>query len=512
MKKRFIRSKRVRYGSMTVLLTVLLIATVVLANVLVSTLASRYTWYTSMTASANYGTTNACYNLLDATIGKTDEKVKIIFCDTEENVKESSTVSYIYNTAKQLCEHLPDNLSLEFHNIWLDPDSVRGYSATFDASTAETVKTTLKSTSVIIAGEDYYRVYDHSEFFVFADNDTSNLWAYQGERKLSAGILHAVENDSQPICCLTSNHGEVFYDYELLYLLDDAGYALRYIDLYRDEIPTGCKLIVSYNPNSDLTVSDGVSATSEIDILNDFLSTSGNSFLVFIEDGTPSLPNFESFLSDWGVESLYSTDTNGNSFRYMVQNDSQSLTSDGYTIYGDENEKGHAGELLSGLTRKTVFKNATALRASNGFVSGGDGSYTKGNRTLYSLFGSGSGAVAWANGKPVDATSSMLMTLTEQTNTDSGASYVGVCASVDFASEDFLQSAVYGNTDTMMRLFTILGKENTPEGLTIKPFTNTKISTITTAEMWKTTVILAVIPAVICAGLGIFVPVRRRRA
>ncbi len=145
-------------------------------------------------------------------------------------------------------------------------------------------------------------------------------------------------------------------------------------------------------------------------------------------------------------------------------------------------------------------------------MSGGDGSYTKGNRTLYSLFGSGSGAVAWANGKPVDATSSMLMTLTEQTNTDSGASYVGVCASVDFASEDFLQSAVYGNTDTMMRLFTILGKENTPEGLTIKPFTNTKISTITTAEMWKTTVILAVIPAVICAGLGIFVPVRRRRA
>ena len=42
MKKRIIRSRRARYGGMTVLLTVLLIAVVVLANVLVSTLAKRY--------------------------------------------------------------------------------------------------------------------------------------------------------------------------------------------------------------------------------------------------------------------------------------------------------------------------------------------------------------------------------------------------------------------------------------------------------------------------------------
>lgn len=510
MRKRIIRSKRVRYGGMTVLLTVLLVAVVVLGNVLVSTLAKRYSWYTPMTGSADYRVTETCYNLLGATLGQQEKKVRIIFCDTAENVEASSTTSYVYRTAQQMQARFPEKISIECHNIWLDPDSVREYTSTLDPSTAETVQTTLKSTSVIIVGEDYYRVYDHSSFFVFENGDTSNLWAYNGERKLAAGILHAIEKDA-PVVCLTTNHGEVFYDYELFYLLDDAGYTLRYVDLYKDPIPDNCRLIISYNPNSDLTVTDGVSATSEIDTLNSFLETSGNSFLVFLEDGTPSLPNFEAFLQDWGVETLYSEDTNGNRFRYMVQNSSQSLTSDGYTIYGEAASAGHAGELLQGLNRKAVFKNATALRAANGFVSAGDGSYTKDNRTLYGLYGSGSGAVAWANGKPVDAARSMLMTLTEQTNASGGKSYVGVCASVDFATESFLQSAVYGNTDSMMRLFTDLGKTNTPEGLTIKPFQSKGISTITTAQMWRWTVILAAIPAVVCTVLGVVILVRRRR-
>lgn len=510
MKKRIIRSRRARYGGMTVLLTALLIAVAVLTNVLISTLAQRYSWYTPMKGEADYRVTQTCYDLLGATLGRQTDSVKIIFCDTEANVAESSTVSYVARTANQLRERFPEKISIEYHNIWLDPDSVRQYSTTFSPAAGETVDTALKSTSVIIENGSYYRVYDHSEFFVFEGGDTSKLWAYNGERKLAAGILHAID-DSAPVVCLTNNHGEVFYDYELLYLLDDAGYSLRYIDLYKDEIPENCRLIVSYNPNSDLIVSDGVSAKSEQDILNDFLGNAGNSFLVFLEDGTPELPNLEAFLQEWGVRTLYSEDTNGNRFRYMVQNAGQSLTSDGYTIYGDAAQTGHAGEILEGLSRRAVFKNATALRAADGYVAQTDGSYKKENRTLYSLYGSGSGAVAWANGRPVDAAQSMLMTLTEQDN-GNGASFVGVCASVDFASESFLQSAVYGNTDTMMRLFTNLGKTNTPEGLTIKPFESKGISTITTAQMWRWTVILAVIPAVVCTVLGVVILLRRRRA
>lgn len=510
MKKGFIRTKKARYGGMTVLLTVLLIATVVLFNVLFTTLAERYSWYADMRSEVSFEVTEKCYTLLGSVLEGNDD-VKIIFCDTQPNLQEEVTSRYVYDTATAIVGRFPEQISIECHNIWLNPDSVRQYTTTLNPATGEMVETSLKSTSVIIVSGDYYRVYDLTEFYVFEDGDTSQLWAYNGEKKLAAGILHAVEPD-QPVVCLTNNHGETFYDYELLYLLDDAGYTIRYIDLLKDPIPENCDLIVSFNPNQDLTVNDGVSATSEADILEAFLSQSGNSFLVFIEDGTPQMTNLEAFLADWGVETCYYTGSNGVSYRYMVQDSSQSLTSDGYTIYGQAAAQGRAAELVSGLSRGTVFKNATALRFANGYTNNGDGSYTNGGRTMYTLFESGPRAVSWANGNPVDDATAALFTLTEQKNADGGSSYVAVCSSADFATEEFLQSAVHGNTDTLLHLFGQLGKEYTPEGLTIQPFESTDISTITTAQMLRWTLTLAIVPAVVVTLVAIVVLVRRRRA
>lgn len=503
-----IRSRKVRYGGMTVLLTVLLITTVVLFNALFSSLATRYEWYVSMNAKPDYSVTESCYSLLGSVLEGKDAKIKLIFCDTEKNLKADSTSSYVYNTAKSLAERFPQNLELEFHNIWLNPTSVEQYRQTLDPATGEQVETALKSTNVIIdtVGEEYYRVYDLTEFFVFRNGDTSQLWAYNGEKKLAAGILHAVDSDGA-VVGMTKNHGEIFYDYELLYLLDDAGYSLRYFDLYTEAIPENCNLIISYNPNSDLTVNDGVSEKSEINILNEFLSVSGNSFLLFLENGTPGLPNFDRFLNEWGVDCRYET-SGTRSFRYMVQDSTQSLTSDGYTIYGEP----MGAQTSAGLKRNPVFKNATSLRAFTGFVEGEDGVYTKGNRTMRGLYRAGENATSWANGKIVDVSEAILFSVTEQTNADGKCSRVGVCASVDFATEEFLQSAVHGNSDALLSVFEMFGKTNTPTGLTIKPFSSTTISTVTTSQMWSWTVVLALVPAVTVTAAAVLILVRRRNA
>lgn len=105
----------------------------------------------------------------------------------------------------------------------------------------------------------------------------------------------------------------------------------------------------------------------------------------------------------------------------------------------------------------------------------------------------------------------MLMTLTEQ-KTAKGSSFVGVIASADFGQEEFLQSAVYGNTDLMMRTFETMGNDLTTEGLSIKPFSSTTISTITTAQMLRWTLSLSLIPAAVITLTAIILLVRRRRA
>ncbi len=508
MKKHLIRNRKVRYGGIAAVLTVLVITVTVLTNAVFSSLATRYSWYKYMNPTPNYDVTDDCYALLDDLFADhAAANTRIIFCDTEPNVKEDDTQSYLYATACSLAERYPQ-ISLSFYDIVTNPNTVRCYATTLNPLTGEMVDTALKSTSVIIVNGDYHRVYDLSEFFVFKDGNLSNLWAYNGEKKLAAGILHAVETE-QPIACLTNNHGEVFYDYEMVYLLDDAGYSIRFIDLYKEEIPQGCDLIITYNPNTDMMTKDVLSQTSEAEKLDAFLSVAGNSYLVLLENGTPKLPNFEAYLAQWGVKMSYDP---AKSYRYMLQDSANSLTSDGYTVYGAAAEDGRSKDLLEGLSDKVVFKNATAFENSKGFISNGDGSYTSGNRTLYSLYTGSDSAVCWANGSPIaDGDDSMLMSVTEQKG-ETGSSYVGVVASVDFSSEEFLQSAVYENTDAIMRLFGIFGKEYTPEGLTIKPFASQDISTITTREMLLWTIGLALTPTVIVTATAVTVLVKRRRA
>ena len=511
MKKQFIRTRRVRYGGITVVLTLLVITVTVLLNACFSTLATRYKWYTDLNAKVTYEVSDACYTLLDELFAaEPNKQVEIIFCNTEKGVKADSELSYVYETASSLAARYPNRLTLHCYDTVTNPEKVRKYATTSNLTTGETEAIAIYTTSVIVVSEEYHRVYSLEEFFVFEDGDASKAWAYNGEKKLASGILRALDGDL-PTVCLTNNHGEVLYDYELLYLLDDAGYSITHIDLYRDEIPTNCDLLISYNPNTDL-IDDELSERSEIDILNEFLAEEGKTFLVLVENGTPALPNYERFLADWGFAFRYHTDaSNGNSYRYMVQNDSQSLTSDGYTIYGEAADGERADSFLNELPRKVVFQNATAMAAANGFVNNGNGSYTKGNRTLYRLFESGEGAVSWAHGTPVSSENVMLMGVTEQTG-EAGSSRVGVISSVRFFTEDFLQSAVYGNTDVALRLFESFGKEAVPKGLTIKPFLSQDISTITTAEMVRWTVALAVTPVILFGAAAVVVLVKRHRA
>lgn len=512
MKKQVIRTRKVRFAVITAVLTALVITVAVLANAVFGTLAKRYGWYTSMLATESYDVTDDCFALLgEAFEQQPDAEVEIIFCDVAENLMEESTRRYLYETATAIAERYPDQLTVTCHDIWTNPNTVRQYTSTVNPLTGETVETALKSTSVILVSEGYHRVYALEEFYVFKGGDTSQVWAYNGEKKLAAGILRAI-SEEEHIVCLTNNHGEVFYDYELLYLLDDAGYSIVYLDLYKDPIPENCEMIISYNPNSDLIADEELSAVSETDILEAFLSEEGHSFWVFVEDGTPELSHMESYLETWGVDfSYYESASSNAKYRYMVQDASQSLTSDGYTIYGESVKSGRSAELLEGLDRKVVFKNATAMKAAQGFVSNGDGSFVKGERTMYSLYQSGSNAVSWANGNPVSGEGSILMAMTEQKNSV-GSSYVGVISSVDFSAEEFLQSAVYGNGDVILHTLKNMGRELVPEGLTIKPFSSTDISTITTAQMLYWTIALAAVPAVTVTLVAVAVLVRRRRA
>ena len=90
MKHPMIRSRRVRYGSMTVYLTVTLIAALVLFNVIFYALAGYYGWYVDMTPEKVYSIRNKVQGICFTPDGK-------VMMSTSYGLADS--VYYVYNEA-----------------------------------------------------------------------------------------------------------------------------------------------------------------------------------------------------------------------------------------------------------------------------------------------------------------------------------------------------------------------------------------------------------------------------
>ena len=123
-------------------------------------------------------------------------------------------------------------------------------------------------------------------------------------------------------------------------------------------------------------------------------------------------------------------------------------------------------------------------------------------------------AIAWANGRAVARASDdpfMLMTLSEREGESGEKGYLLACASVEFAGEGAMQSSVLGNSRTLTQMIRYMGKENAPASLVFKPFGEREIQSVTTRQANITTVVMTLIPAVVCTAVGAVVLVRRKQ-
>lgn len=82
MKKNILNSRKFKHGSVSVMLTVLVIAAVMIVNVIASALATRYSWmYLDMTAEGLYTLSEDCINLLDKSFVDIVEERKALNID-----------------------------------------------------------------------------------------------------------------------------------------------------------------------------------------------------------------------------------------------------------------------------------------------------------------------------------------------------------------------------------------------------------------------------------------------
>ena len=84
---RITSKKKMRYGSVSIVLTVAVLAVAILSNAIVTALAMRYGWFCNMNPDRLYPVTDTCYAYLDEYVfSKSDADIEFIFCSEKEEV------------------------------------------------------------------------------------------------------------------------------------------------------------------------------------------------------------------------------------------------------------------------------------------------------------------------------------------------------------------------------------------------------------------------------------------
>lgn len=516
--KNHIQRRNVKYGAVSVTLTALAIVAVLVFNVIMSLMATRYEWlYVNLSPASVFEISEEFEEYLQeyvidvANSYNSDKseaekrKLVITFCEKEEVILEEDWKKYVYDSVIQIKELFPDHIEINYLNIWENPSLAHEMGVS-------------SITNVICSFGDRHEAMDMKDFYIYDDAYSSTPIAYNGEKIIAAALMRAVQDES-PVCYFTANHGESFDGYEFMRAVVESGYTLGFLDLANDPIPEDCELLVTFDPKQDLVSANDVSSVSEADKLEAYMNAGGK-YMVFASADTfvsGSRDNLEGFLASWGITYAHETGSDGVERCYLIKDSSNSLSVDGYTVIAENVKSGKGGEIMADMPQNNVFSNSTCITFAENFIENGSGSYTAdvgGNiRTVSPLIVSHESAEAWSGGRAVARASEepfVLMAISEQECVNGERACLVAAASVNFASDNHMKSAVIGNSRTVMGIFKYMGRENAPANLTFQYFAGTEIESLTTRTANTVTVALAIIPTVICAAAGAVVLIRRR--
>ncbi|MBE6630315.1 MAG: hypothetical protein E7624_05635 [Ruminococcaceae bacterium] len=528
-----LHNKKFKHGSVSLALTIVIIAAVILVNAIFTALAQKNLWYIDMTSEDIYSLTDDAKALLEKEFN-TEKPVLITFCAEKTILEASAEQRMALHTVLEIAK-IYDNIEVRYVDIYTNPSAVQPYKL----HTTQTIN----SQSIIVAATNKNdqiecRVHSLTSLFSF-DSSTQAVIGYNGEQRLVSSLL-AVTKDELPVACVTTNHGEVDND-NINYLcnaLYETGYDIKEIDLTKEDIPEAARLVLIYDPKSDFKTSSTLSDTDELAKLDAFLDAR-NAVMTFVDNETPYLPNLEDFLEEWGIKIARHEDIN-----LIIQDSDHSLTTSGYTNVGQyvPDTGGLGSSLVSGLTsmkypKTVVFPSTTTFAAAQGYVSTKDEDhdtwsytyYENGvTRISYDVFLSSATAAAIAGGQKLRASELEALGLQDpaklpfsymrvtRENHDNGDgtmshSYLLACASTDFARPAALNSN-YGNHQLITYACSMMGRDVVSVSLSCKYFASKEITNITASEANQYTVVLTAVPASLVFIAGIVIMIRRRYA
>lgn len=503
------KSKKLKYGSLSFIFTAVFVVLIIAINLIMTSVDNKVGLKIDLTSKQLYsisGETDTAlqiglgdaYSSFDVTIYFLANRDLYEYYDAayySSNKNDSHHFTRVRDLAEEYARLYPENVKVEFVDINKEPELANKYK--------NETQTSLSANNIIVQGKHHYRILSFNAFYV-NDQDTGNLYAFQGERRMTAAILQSSLSEA-PIISFTTGHGES-WDAALTDIFSATEFDIKTVDLLKEEIDPLTKILVVFNPTNDfIGYEAGGTGSNEIDKIANFMSDKQNynSVMVFVNASTPAMPNLQEYLWDyWGLDYIPN---------YKLVDESNSVTngSDFFTVIGEyvTGTTSSAAYVLhksvsdSGI--RSAFRNAVALKVDS---IGNRSSYPevsiKAHSTAYTVHTASDGTLIKETGNYP-----LLAISTYQDYGDNNAvkyKYVMLCGSTDFASSTYLKNS-FGNSSVLYTATRNMSTDRVIPDIDYKTFEDTAL-TLTTEQadtiMWF--IILAFPVIIMCVGFAVF--------
>ena len=278
----FLKARNTKKGAVSVTVTVLVIAAVILLNVLVGSLTASHSLYADMTS-------NSVYRLQDVTaeFASSVEKDVEIYVLANETVFEGYGDYYVQanRLIRQLCDS-SNHISLKYIDLTSNPSFPSEY---------PDIDWTASHLCLVVCGERY-KIVDAEDMFDYEMDSSSYSYVVKSqhiEQALASAILIVTSDELTGVSVLKGQSEEDMSPFATL--LENNAYKVDEVDLSVGGIPDDSQFLIIYAPAVDID-------EDMADTIKEWLNK-GNTLLYFPTDqhDVADFPNLNGIIADYGM-------------------------------------------------------------------------------------------------------------------------------------------------------------------------------------------------------------------
>ena len=294
--KSFLKQRGTRRGAVSILLTALFIAAVVLLNIVLSAVADKYPLYVDVTENASYRLQQETVDYL----AEVTEPVDLYVLQKETDFESGDSNNYKYRVQANKLLHAiadsSDKVELHYVDITADPTFTSDYPQVDWSS----------SHAVLVVSGDQYRAVDMTDLFTFDQSQynyygTVVITAQHVEQAILTAIMNVTTAEKTKVTVLSGQGEQDMTPFTTL--LENNAYEVEQVSLLTDSISEDSEFVIIYDPDVDID-------ESAYTTLSDWLNNDGkygHHLFYFPNDQheVKDFPNLNALLTDYGMEVQY---------------------------------------------------------------------------------------------------------------------------------------------------------------------------------------------------------------